>query len=138
MQGGYKMFGLIRKSQIHAIIKNRIRKAEKILEKQLQKEHEKDIKKLMLEFAEERKGLQQIIHNKNKQHKRDLKARKLMNDNRIFFRIFREIAAPHILEMIKEFAKLLTELDKGEVADASAERKDLKIYKLHRGEVKDG
>ena len=122
----------VRKSDIKLYLAKSIKKAENKLKKELEKKHVDYLKIMRSEHLEYENELKKVIKNHKKQHKRDLRARVIMNDNRVFFRGFKETSAPKILKMISEFANLLAELDRGEVKDARAEKQDPKVIKLHR------
>lgn len=123
----------IRKKKIKGLILRREQKARERENKFLNKKFQKIIKDIEAEHSLEIHKRERIISKKEKQHKRDLRAREIMNDNRAFFREFKDVAAPHITKMIKEFAQIMHEINRGETKDANADRKDAKVVRLHKG-----
>lgn len=115
----------IKKSHYRSHIDAQVRKAVKKTKEKYVLYYDNIVKNIV-------KAHKKIIQKYKDQHNRDLKARKLMNRNRDYFRKHRDYDRDKIISAIQDVSRLMAHYDKGDMKDADAEKKDGKVVKFQR------
>lgn len=134
---------LILKSKIKQIIKKEQEKAARSVTAELRKKHAVEISQVRKGYETRIAGIEKrhareiaifrkALSNRDRQHRLDVEAFSEYQENKAFFKWFREIYAPEITEIIRKMGGMFYHLNEGDRKEAVSRKTDVKVARKMR------